>query len=67
MAAILEHFQKETASCSRQLVAVAKKWTGHMEGLVANYMPYPCIVVTVPEEAVLYGNVQQVRASCSAG
>nr|XP_040047457.1 putative ATP-dependent RNA helicase TDRD12 isoform X1 [Gasterosteus aculeatus aculeatus] len=60
MAAILEHFQKETASCSRQLVAVAKKWTGHMEGLVANYMPYPCIVVTVPEEAVLYGNVQQV-------
>uniref|UniRef100_A0AAQ4Q3B9 RNA helicase n=1 Tax=Gasterosteus aculeatus aculeatus TaxID=481459 RepID=A0AAQ4Q3B9_GASAC len=50
MAAILEHFQKEAsseekASCPLQLVAAARRWTGHMEGLV---------------EAVLYGNVQQV-------
>ncbi|XP_068579504.1 putative ATP-dependent RNA helicase TDRD12 [Cebidichthys violaceus] len=65
MATILQHFQKvtsseENASCPQQLVAVAKRWTGHMEGLVANHMPFPCIVVTVPEEAALYGDVQQI-------
>ncbi|XP_034390396.1 putative ATP-dependent RNA helicase TDRD12 [Cyclopterus lumpus] len=65
MATILQHFQKvtsseEMASCPQQLVAVAKRWTGHMEGLVANHMPCPCVVVAVPEEAALYGNVQQI-------
>ncbi|XP_032378783.1 putative ATP-dependent RNA helicase TDRD12 [Etheostoma spectabile] len=64
MATILQHFQKvttseEKASCPQQLVAVAKRWNSHMEGLLANHMPYPCIVMTVPEEAALYGNVQQ--------
>ncbi|KAM9351967.1 putative ATP-dependent RNA helicase TDRD12 [Symphorus nematophorus] len=65
MVTILQHFQKvtsseERASCPQQLVAVAKRWTTHMEGLLANHMPYPCIVMTVPEEAALYGNVQQI-------
>ncbi|KAK2842825.1 hypothetical protein Q5P01_013025 [Channa striata] len=65
MATILQHFQKsssseEKASCPQQIVAVAKHWTSHMEGLLANHMPYPCIVLTVPEEAALYGNVQQI-------
>ncbi|KAM8751496.1 putative ATP-dependent RNA helicase TDRD12 [Acanthopagrus schlegelii] len=65
MATILQHFQKitlseEKGSCSQQLVAVAKRWTSHMESLVANHMPYPCIVTTVLEEAALYGNVQQI-------
>lgn len=65
MAAVLQHFQKvtsseEMAACPQQIVAVAKRWTAHMEGLVSRYMPYFCIVVTVPEEAALYGNVQQV-------
>ncbi|XP_067446784.1 putative ATP-dependent RNA helicase TDRD12 isoform X3 [Thunnus thynnus] len=65
MATILQHFQKvtsseEKASCPQQLVAVAKRWTSHMEGLLANHMPYPCIVMTVPEEAALYGDVQQI-------
>lgn len=65
MATILQHFQKitlsgEKGSCSQQLVAVAKRWTSHMESLVANHMPHPCIVTTVLEEAALYGNVQQV-------
>uniref|UniRef100_A0A671U2Z6 RNA helicase n=1 Tax=Sparus aurata TaxID=8175 RepID=A0A671U2Z6_SPAAU len=64
MATILQHFQKitlsgEKGSCSQQLVAVAKRWTSHMESLVANHMPHPCIVTTVLEEAALYGNVQQ--------
>ncbi|XP_068595028.1 putative ATP-dependent RNA helicase TDRD12 [Brachionichthys hirsutus] len=65
MATILQHFQRvssseENASCPQQIVAVAKKWTSHMEGLLANHMSYPCIVVTVPEEAALYADVQQI-------
>ncbi|XP_029378205.1 putative ATP-dependent RNA helicase TDRD12 [Echeneis naucrates] len=65
MVTILQHFQKvtsreENASCPQQLVAVAKKWTNHMEGLLTNHMPYPSIIMTVPEEAALYGNVQQI-------
>lgn len=65
MVTILQHFQKvtsseENASCPQQLVAVAKRWTSHMEGLLANHMPHPCIVITLPAEAALYGDVQQV-------
>lgn len=65
MVTILQHFQKVTTSeentyCPQQLVAVAKRWNSHMDRLLANHMPYPCIVVTVPEEVALYGNVQQV-------
>ncbi|GAA6227719.1 putative ATP-dependent RNA helicase TDRD12 [Lates japonicus] len=65
MVTILQHFRKvtsseEKASCPKQLVAVAKRWTGHMEGLLTNHMPYPCIVMTVPEEAAVYGDVQQI-------
>lgn len=65
MGTILQHFQKvttgdEKTSCPQQLVAVAKRWNSHMDRLLANHMPYPCIVVTVPEEVALYGNVQQV-------
>ncbi|XP_041652126.1 putative ATP-dependent RNA helicase TDRD12 isoform X2 [Cheilinus undulatus] len=65
MGTILQHFQKVTsserkASCPQQLVAVAKRWTSHMEGLLANHMPQPFVIITVPEEAALYGNVQQI-------
>ncbi|XP_054632592.1 putative ATP-dependent RNA helicase TDRD12 [Dunckerocampus dactyliophorus] len=64
METILQHFQmvksrQEMALRPQQLVAVAKRWTSHMEGMLANYMPYPCITITTPEEAALYGNVQQ--------
>ncbi|XP_070686471.1 putative ATP-dependent RNA helicase TDRD12 [Pempheris klunzingeri] len=64
MATILQHFQKVTSSeekvsCPRQLVVVAKRWSSHMEGLLATHMPYPCVVMTVPEEAALYGDVRQ--------
>ncbi|XP_058500478.1 putative ATP-dependent RNA helicase TDRD12 isoform X2 [Solea solea] len=65
MATILQHFQKVTSSegnvsWPQQLVAVAKQWTSQMEALLTNYMPYPCIVITIPEEAALYGHVQQL-------
>lgn len=65
MTTVLQHFQKVISSpgrsrCPQQLVAVAKRWDSHMDQLVAVHMPYPCIVVAVPEESALYGNVQQV-------
>uniref|UniRef100_A0A3P9NCA3 RNA helicase n=1 Tax=Poecilia reticulata TaxID=8081 RepID=A0A3P9NCA3_POERE len=65
MGTILQHFQKvtsseEKASCPRQLVAVTKRWTSPMEDLISKHMPDPSIVITVPEEAALYGNIQQV-------
>lgn len=65
MATILQHYQKVTssegkASCPQQLVAVAKQWSTHMVDLVTTYMPYPCVVISNPEDAALYGNVQQV-------
>uniref|UniRef100_A0A3Q3MI50 RNA helicase n=1 Tax=Mastacembelus armatus TaxID=205130 RepID=A0A3Q3MI50_9TELE len=65
METILQHFQKvtsseENVSCPQQLIAIAKQWTNHMEGLLRHYMPCPCFVLTIPEEAALYGNVQQI-------
>ncbi|KAM6937847.1 putative ATP-dependent RNA helicase TDRD12 [Xenentodon cancila] len=65
MATILQHFQRvasseDKASCPQQLVVAAKRWTSHMEDLIVTHMPYPCIVITIPAEAALYGNVQQV-------
>lgn len=64
MTTILQHFQvtsdKESDSCPPQLIVVAKRWTNHMEGLLSTFMPCPSIIISVPEEAALYGNVQQV-------
>ncbi|XP_004086289.2 putative ATP-dependent RNA helicase TDRD12 isoform X1 [Oryzias latipes] len=65
MTTILQHFHKvttgeEKALFPQQLVCVAKRWSPHMEAMVAAYMPYPSIVITIPEEAGLYGNVQQL-------
>ncbi|XP_024858341.1 putative ATP-dependent RNA helicase TDRD12 isoform X2 [Kryptolebias marmoratus] len=64
MDTILQHFQKVTCSeetfCPKQLVVVAKRWTNHMETLIGSHMPSPYIIISVPEEAALYGNVQQV-------
>nr|XP_057931259.1 putative ATP-dependent RNA helicase TDRD12 isoform X2 [Doryrhamphus excisus] len=64
METILQHFQmvnsrQEMALRPQQLVAVAKRWTSHMEDMLANHMPYPCLNITIPEEAALYGDVQQ--------
>uniref|UniRef100_A0A672YDC8 RNA helicase n=1 Tax=Sphaeramia orbicularis TaxID=375764 RepID=A0A672YDC8_9TELE len=68
MSTILEHFQRVTSSKEQyfypqQLIAVAKQWTSQMEGLLANHMPHPSIIVTVPEDAALYAGVQQVSTS----
>lgn len=34
-----------------------------MEALVKESMREPCVIITVPEEAALYGNVRQVSGS----
>lgn len=65
MTTILQHFQRVTASeervsCPRQIIAVGKRWSRHLEGLLHNHMSNPTVVVTVMEEAALYGNVHQV-------
>ncbi|KAM9814317.1 putative ATP-dependent RNA helicase TDRD12 isoform 2-T3 [Syngnathus typhle] len=65
MEKILQHFQKissrqEMSSCPQQLIAVAKRWTSHMEALIAEHMPFASVLIAAPEEAALYGNVQQL-------
>uniref|UniRef100_A0A3B3CSD5 RNA helicase n=1 Tax=Oryzias melastigma TaxID=30732 RepID=A0A3B3CSD5_ORYME len=65
MKTILQHFHKvvsteEKTLYPQQLVCVAKRWSPQMEAMVTAYMPYPSIVITIPEEAGLYGNVQQI-------
>lgn len=70
MTAILQHYQKvvsreDRATCVRQLVAVDSHWCRELETVVRNYMVNPCIIITVPEEAALYGGVQQVSYSRS--
>uniref|UniRef100_A0A3Q2CDS9 RNA helicase n=1 Tax=Cyprinodon variegatus TaxID=28743 RepID=A0A3Q2CDS9_CYPVA len=65
MESILQHFQKVTSrvekgSCPRQLIAAARRWSSPMEKLISCHMPNPYIVISVLEEAALYGNIQQV-------
>uniref|UniRef100_A0A8C7JNE7 RNA helicase n=1 Tax=Oncorhynchus kisutch TaxID=8019 RepID=A0A8C7JNE7_ONCKI len=69
MTIILQHFQRVTASeervsCPRQIIAVGKRWSRPLEGLLLNHMSNPTVVVTVMEEAALYGNVHQIILLC---
>ncbi|KAK1789793.1 hypothetical protein P4O66_015670 [Electrophorus voltai] len=69
MAAILEYFKKvvsreETGTCPRQMVAVSRHWSQELEGVVQEHMLNPCIIVTVTEEAALYGGVHQMVLLC---
>ncbi|KAI7811614.1 putative ATP-dependent RNA helicase TDRD12-like [Triplophysa rosa] len=66
---VLKHFQKvvsaeERASCPRQIIAVGSRWCARMEGLVRDYMIYPSVVISVMEEAALYGKVHQMVHLC---
>uniref|UniRef100_A0AAR2JQH6 RNA helicase n=1 Tax=Pygocentrus nattereri TaxID=42514 RepID=A0AAR2JQH6_PYGNA len=69
MAVILRHFQevvskKERAVCPRQIITVSNHWSRELEGMVREYMISPCIIVTVPEEAAVYGSVHQMILLC---
>uniref|UniRef100_A0AAR2LIF5 RNA helicase n=1 Tax=Pygocentrus nattereri TaxID=42514 RepID=A0AAR2LIF5_PYGNA len=66
---ILRHFQevvskKERAVCPRQIITVSNHWSRELEGMVREYMISPCIIVTVPEEAAVYGSVHQMILLC---
>ncbi|KAF7702010.1 hypothetical protein HF521_001293 [Silurus meridionalis] len=69
MNAILQHYQKvvsreERTACVQQLVVVSRQWCGELETVIRNHMFNPCIIITVPEEAALYGAVQQTILMC---
>ncbi|XP_053341877.1 putative ATP-dependent RNA helicase TDRD12 [Clarias gariepinus] len=68
MIIILQHYQKVVSRpermCVQQLVAVGSRWCRELETVVQNYMFNPCIIITVPEEAALYGGVQQTILMC---
>ncbi|KAM5134210.1 putative ATP-dependent RNA helicase TDRD12 [Callospermophilus lateralis] len=69
MFAILDNFKKnveveERESAPHQIIAVGIHWSRHIEHLIREFMNDPYIVITAPEEAALYGNVQQVVHLC---
>ncbi|RXN34693.1 ATP-dependent RNA helicase TDRD12 [Labeo rohita] len=69
MSVILKHFQKvvsgeERSRCPRQIIAVGSRWSAGIEGLVREHMIYPSIIITVMEEAALYGRVHQRVQLC---
>ncbi|KAF4095368.1 putative ATP-dependent RNA helicase TDRD12 isoform X3 [Onychostoma macrolepis] len=69
MSVILKHFQKvvsgeERSSCPRQIIAVGSRWSAGIEALVREHMIYPSIIITVMEEAALYGRVHQRVQLC---
>ena len=65
MSVILKHFQKvvsgeERSSCPRQIIAVGGRWSDGIQALVREHMIYPSVIITVMEEAALFGRVHQV-------
>ncbi|KAI5627099.1 putative ATP-dependent RNA helicase TDRD12 [Silurus asotus] len=69
MNAILQHYQKvvsreERTACVQQIVVVSRQWCRELETVIRNHMFNPCIIITVPEEAALYGGVQQTILMC---
>uniref|UniRef100_A0A8B9LU40 RNA helicase n=1 Tax=Astyanax mexicanus TaxID=7994 RepID=A0A8B9LU40_ASTMX len=65
---ILKHFREvareKSLECSQQIVAVSNQWSRELDGLITEHMVSPCVVVTVPEEAAVYGGVLQTVLLC---
>ncbi|NWT09075.1 DBP2 helicase, partial [Vireo altiloquus] len=65
---ILDCYKKATAQAQgnppRQIIAVGTQWNKHITPLIKEFMNDPCIVITVIEEAAIFGNVQQVVQPC---
>ncbi|XP_063267001.1 putative ATP-dependent RNA helicase TDRD12 [Prinia subflava] len=65
---ILECYKKATAQAQgklpHQIIAVGTQWNKHMTPLIKEFMNDPYIVITVIEEAAIFGNVQQVVQPC---
>ncbi|NWU03700.1 DBP2 helicase, partial [Urocynchramus pylzowi] len=65
---ILECYKKSTAQAQgnlpHQIIAVGTQWNKHIRPLITEFMNDPHIVITVIEEAAIFGNVQQVVQHC---
>ncbi|NWU35232.1 DDX17 helicase, partial [Hylia prasina] len=66
--AILDCYKKATAQAQgnlpHQIIAVGTQWNKHITPLIKEFMNDPHIVITVMEEAAIFGNVQQVVQPC---
>ncbi|NXO94002.1 DDX17 helicase, partial [Certhia brachydactyla] len=65
---ILDCYKKATAQARgnlpHQIIAVGTQWNKHITPLIKEFMNDPHIVITVTEEAAIFGNVQQVVQPC---
>ncbi|NXR78169.1 DDX17 helicase, partial [Pycnonotus jocosus] len=65
---ILDCYKKATAQAQgnlpHQIIAVGTQWNKHITPLIKEFMNDPHIVITVIEEAAIFGNVQQVVQPC---
>ncbi|NXB55643.1 DBP2 helicase, partial [Struthidea cinerea] len=65
---ILDCYKKATAEAPgnppRQIIAVGTQWNKHITPLIKEFMNDPYVVITVTEEAAIFGNVQQVVQPC---
>ncbi|NWV81994.1 DDX17 helicase, partial [Dasyornis broadbenti] len=65
---ILDFYKKVTAqargNAPHQIIAVGTQWNKHIAPLIEEFMNDPYVVITVIEEAAIFGNVQQVVQPC---
>uniref|UniRef100_A0A8C9U769 RNA helicase n=1 Tax=Serinus canaria TaxID=9135 RepID=A0A8C9U769_SERCA len=65
---ILDCYKKATAQARgnlpHQIIAVGTQWNKHITPLIKEFMIDPHILITVIEEAAIFGNVQQVVQPC---
>ncbi|NWR48144.1 DBP2 helicase, partial [Regulus satrapa] len=65
---ILDCYKKASSQAQgnipHQIIAVGTQWNKHITPLVKEFMNDPHIVLTVIEEAAIFGNVQQVVQHC---
>ncbi|NXM11340.1 DDX17 helicase, partial [Ploceus nigricollis] len=65
---ILDCYKKATAQAQgnlpHQIIAVGTQWNKHITPLIKEFMNDPHIVITVIEEAAIFGSVQQVVQPC---
>ncbi|XP_048461489.1 putative ATP-dependent RNA helicase TDRD12 isoform X3 [Rhincodon typus] len=69
MNTILQCFREATnvperGSTPQQLIAVGQHWSKKMDSLLKENQSDPYVVITVMEEAALYGNVHQIVKVC---
>ncbi|NWV68845.1 DDX17 helicase, partial [Malurus elegans] len=66
---ILDCYKKAAAqpqgNLPHQIIAVGTQWNKHITPLMKEFMRDPYVVITVVEEAAIFGNVQQVVQPCS--